>query len=54
MTRRSNQITSRVLTIRKTKTSSALTSDSHQGVSLKSAIGLSVLASVGLIVWMPV
>jgi hypothetical protein len=41
MTLRSNQMTSRVLTSRKTKTSSALMSESHQGVSLKSALGLS-------------
>ena len=54
MTRRSNQMTSRVLTIRKTKTSSALISDSHHGVSLKSATGLSVLAaSAGAITWTP-
>ena len=41
MTRRSNQMTTSVLTSRKTKTSSAFTSESHQGVSLKSACGLS-------------
>ena len=41
MTRRSNQMTSSVLTSRKTKTSSALTRCSHHGVSLKSALGLS-------------
>ena len=41
ITRRSNQMTRRVLTSRKTKTSSALTRCSHHGVSLKSAMGLS-------------
>ena len=45
ITRRSNQITSSVLTSRKTKMSSALTSDSHQGVSLKSAVGLSSIGT---------
>ena len=41
MTRRSNQMTSRVLTAGRRRRSSALTSDSHHGVSLKSADGLS-------------
>ena len=45
MTRRSNQITSSVLTSRKTKISSALTSDSHHGVSVKSAVGLSTIGT---------
>jgi hypothetical protein len=54
MTRRSNQMTTTTLIIRKTKTNSALTSESHHGVSLKSATGLSVEASAGAIVSTPV
>jgi len=54
ITRRSNQITSRVLMIRKTRTSTALTNESHHGVSLKSATGLSMEASAGAMVSTPV
>src|SRR5665648_1195280 len=45
MTRRSNQMTTTTLTSRNTKINNALTSESHHGVSLKSATGLSIAAS---------
>ena len=48
-TRRSNQIANSVVTTRKTKIASALTSTSHQGSWLKSASGSSAASTVQLL-----